>query len=328
MAKKKITRGVSKDFAKAFKESELYDLYENNRDELIVGVRNNYLNLYYNCDSVAKIKYTKGSIWCEIDKYYIDGNHYSGKDQEKRFKTSPKLICDHYNKIKEHSDIKPTDEKKAQSKLVILNNLNKNSNWHCVDVEYVKSFHNQTEKREAGLNARFDIIAVSKEKPHRVALIELKYGSGAIGSPSGIYKHVKDFVKFCDKDKGFFDEHLKDEIVEIIKSQKELGLSVPYELNDDVKLLPPEFYFVTLNNNAKNNDSSTPKQTMAGYLFNDYRWGCKRLSKVDCVEAEFGDITKKDNRFNATFLFSSATLENIEITDIIDGDYDEKIFPE
>jgi hypothetical protein len=79
-------------------------------------------------------------------------------------------------------------------------------------------------------------------------------------------------------------------------------------------------------NNAKEN-ASTPKQTMAGYLFNDKRWGCKKITTKDSVEKIFGDITRKDNSFFATFLFSKATLDNIGITDIIDGDYDERILP-
>ncbi len=66
---------------------------------------------------------------------------------------------------------------------------------------------------------------------------------------------------------------------------------------------------------------------MAGYLFKDYRWGCKRLTKDKCVEKDFGDITKKNNKFHATFLFSKATLENIGITDIIDSVYYERIIP-
>ena len=322
---KKIMRGISKDFAEAFIKSELSRLYKKHKDELLIGVRNNYLNLYYNCDSIAKIKYTKGSICCEIDKYYLEGKHYSSTDKEKRSKIKQSQICEQYQDIKKHSDAKATSEKKAQSKLVLLNNENKDSNWFCIDVEYVKSFSNNKEKKEAGFNGRFDIIALSKEEPHRVALIELKYGSGAISGASGIYKHVKDFSKFCDK--GFFEGHLKQEIIEIIKSQKELGIPVPFKIPKEVNVLTPNFYFITLNNNAKNKNASSPKQTMAGYLFKNHRWGCNRLSTKYCVEDDFGDITKKDNKFHATFLFSKATLENLEITDIIDGGYDERIIP-
>jgi len=314
---KKLTRGIPTDFSAAFKKSELYSLYENHKDELFIGVRNNYLNLYYNCDSIAKIKYTKSSICCEIDKYYTDG---------KQYKIKPIQICEQYEEIKKQSDSKPTPEKKAQSKLVLLNNANKDTNWFCIDVEYVKSFNNQKVKKAADFNGRFDIIAISKEKPHRVALIELKYGKGAIDGASGIYKHVQDYSKFSDK--GFFESHLKKEIIEIIKCQKELGIAVPLEVPNEDNILAPDFYFITLNNNAKTKNASTPKQTMAGYLFKDKRWGCKKLSTKYCVETEFGDITKKANKFHATFLFSKATLGNIEITDIIDGEYEERIIPE
>ncbi len=323
--KKKTTRGISKKFADEFLKSDLYKFYLKHKYELIVGVRNNYLNLYYNCDSIAKIKYSKGSIVCEIDKYYLDGKHYSSKDKEKHYVINQSQIIEQYNDIKNNSNAKATKEKKAQSKLVILNNENPCSNWYCLDVEYVKAFKNQDEKDKANFNGRFDIIAISKSKPHRIALIELKYGNGAIGGTSGIYKHVNDFIKFIDKD--FFEKHLKQEIIEIIQSQLNLGIHVPFVLPKREELLSPEFYFITLNNNVEESNDSTPKQTMAGYLFKDYRWGCKRLSKKYCVEMDFGDITKKSNKFHATFLFSKETLDDMKINDIIDGNYDERIVP-
>jgi len=322
---KKLTRGISKDFADEFLKSDLYKFYLKNNHELIIGVRNNYLNLYYNCDSIAKIKHTKGDIVCEIDKYYLDGNHYNSKDKEKHFRISQTEIIEKYPDIKKHSETKTTSEKKVQSKLVILNNQNPNSNWYCLDIEYVKAFRNKVEKDEANFNGRFDIIAISKGKPHKIALIELKYGSGAIGGKSGIYKHVKDFIKFIDK--KYFDKHLKQEIIEILNSQKNLDINIPFELPDlDDIALQPDFYFITLDNNPKK--ESTPKQTMAGYLFKDKRWHRRRSSTKYCVETDFGDITKKSNPFHATFLFSRETLDNIKINDIIDGDYDERILPE
>ena len=61
---KKLGRGISQEFAKEFKKTDLYNLYQENKDELIIGVRNNSLNLYYNCDSIAKITfpYKRNSI--------------------------------------------------------------------------------------------------------------------------------------------------------------------------------------------------------------------------------------------------------------------------
>jgi len=322
---KKITRGISKAFAKAFAKTDLYKHFLKNKNELILGIRNNYLNLYYNCDSIAKIKYIRGNIICEIDKYYLDGRHYKSKDKEKHFQIQPNEIIEQYSNIKNYSEIKISSEKKAQSKLVILNNQNPNSKWFCLDIEYVKAFDNNREKEKANFKARFDIIAISKSKPHKVALIELKYGKKAIGGKSGIYKHIDDFIKFIYK--NYFEQHLKQEIVEILKSWKNIGIDIPFELPNLKDISKPYFYFVTLDNNAYTKKSSTPKQTMAGYLFKDYRWGCKRLSKKNCVEIDFGDVTKKTNKLHVTFLFSNDTLENIKINDIIEGNYDEIIEP-
>ena len=322
MAEKKIIRGISEKFADAFKESCLYKLYFDHKHDLILGVRNNYLNLYYDCDSIAKIEYKKKRgdikkrIYCTIDQFYLEG--------ENGFDICPQEICDKYNNIIEQSKKKNTDEKKAQSQLVSKNNNNPNSNWFCVDVEYKKQFPN-IEKRD--FNGRFDIIAISKSKPHQIALIELKYGSKALGGKSGIYKHVKDFSDFCDK--GYF-EYFKKEIISIINSQIQLlDTFVPKELHNlDIKNISPvpELYFIILNNNAKPG-GSTPKQRMAAYLFKDQRWDCKRLSS-QCVEKEYGDITRKSNKLHASFLFSQTTLPDIEITDIIDGTYEEIIRPE
>ncbi|MGI6369547.1 MAG: hypothetical protein GX372_09325 [Ignavibacteria bacterium] len=318
-------RRISTEFAEAFKQSELYNLYKEHKHELFIGVRNNYLNLYYNCDSIARVEYKlrDKKINCVIDKYYLDGKHYDSKDKNKRYKTGPKEIYAQYEVIKSHSNIRKTQEKKAQSKLVLLNNKNLDSNWFCIDIEYVKPFKNEAAKNEANFNARFDIIALSKKKPYRVALIELKYGKGSLKEPSGIKKHVSDFSVFLEK--GYFEEHLKHDIIAIVESQKELGVDVPFGLikESDLKKVP-EFYFIILDNNAESVKASTPKQTLAGYLFKEKRWGCKRLAK-NTVENEFGDITKRGNKFFATFLFSKATLDNLEITDIIDGAYDERI---
>ena len=326
MGHNKITRGISKEFGEAFKKCELYELYKKHEDELFIGIRNNYLNLYYNCDSIAKVEYkgNRKKIVCEIDKYYLDGNHNISTSKEKRLKTVPHQINEQYEVIKKYSNKKSSDEKKAQSKLILLNNNNKNSKWFCIDIEYVKQFHNKKEKEEADFNGRFDIIAISKNNPHRIALIELKYGGGAIGGKSGIYKHIEDFKKFNEK--KYFEHHLKQEIIEIIESQIELGISVPFDLPLEKNILTPDFYIITLNN-TPNENGNTPKQTMAGYLFKNKQWNCQKLSTKVCVETSFGNVTKKDNIIHTTFLFSIADLNKIEITDIIDGIYDEKIVP-
>jgi len=312
-------RGINDTFTKAFKNSVLYALYKDHKDELIIGIRNNYLNLYYNCDSIAKIMYKNKSIICELDKYYLDGNHYKEK-KEKQYKIEPYEIFDNYEILKKHSNERTTNEKKAQSKLVILNNEDKSSNWFCIDIEYKKSFLNQIEKDKSNFKGRFDIIAISKKSPHKVAIIELKYSNKSIESDkndinkgSGIYKHIKDFYEFYNE--KLFEKQLKQEIVNIIKSFNNLGIKIPFDIPEINSISTvPEFYVITLDNK-----DNRPKQLMGEYLFNDKRWGGENQPKEDNFQKKFIDVLDINNEFHVTFLFSTQNLEEgITINDIIE----------
>lgn len=338
MTQEKIMRGISEQFAETFKQSCLYNFYFEHKDELILGVRNGYINLYYNCDSIAKIRCGHGKVSCVIASYYLK-NEIIASPKEKDDKkvtyipiSAEEIVSKYEQQIKPQSDAdtRSTDEKKAQARLVLCNNNNPASHWYCVDVEYRKQFLNKKEREDSGFNGRFDIVAVSKSSPHRVAIIELKYGAGAMGGSSGIKKHVEDFYQF----KHYY-ESFKDEIISMLNSQSLLGVSVPVELRNLDKTnfeAIPEFYFITLDNNAKSPRGYTPKQTMGAYLFNkgteNYNlWECKREAG-GCIDNEFGDITRKDNKkIHATFLFSGAKYPELGITDIIDGEYDEIIRP-
>ena len=86
---------------------------------------------------------------------------------------------------------------------------------------------------------------------------------------------------------------MKNEIIEIIKSQQYLGIDLPFELPEASSLISAEFYFIVLNNNPEKENGSTPKQTIAGYFFKNKRWGCKKLTGKYSVEESFKDITKK-----------------------------------
>ena len=54
----KNMRGIN--FAEKFKASCLYrELYLNHKDELFLAIRNDYLNIYYNNISIAKVSFTQ-----------------------------------------------------------------------------------------------------------------------------------------------------------------------------------------------------------------------------------------------------------------------------
>lgn len=301
-------RGTSIDdaFCKAFKNTKFYtDAYCLHKDEIIIGVRDGYINLYYNCDSIAKIDVSSPNE-ATIDSYYTSGAKATILDDE---------FMSYYNLIKRNSDQRSKNEKQAQENLFIANNSNPLSKWFCIDLEYTKSLKG----KEQAEDWRFDIIAITREAPFRVALIELKYGKGALKEPSGIRSHVLDFYGF-HKRNDFVK--LKPEIISIIHKLVSLGIDVPERLRNikesDIQSTP-EYYFITLNNNPGGQNASTPKQTMSGYLFEDKRWGCKRVSSLVKKSGDYYTITENSKTFKPIFLFSKANLPNLLINDILDS---------
>ena len=301
-------RGTAIDeaFCEDFKSTKFYtEIYQKHKNEIIIGIRDGYINLYYNCDSIAKIKVDKPSI-AELKSYYTD---------EKADILSDKDYVSFYDIIKKNSDRRNKKEKQAQERLFIDNNNNPSSGWFCIDVEFTKSLRG----KDTAEDWRFDIIAISKVAPFRVALIELKYDKEAIKGKSGVRTHVRDFYTFHKENRY---ENLKDEIVSIVKSLQRIGVDVPYSfagISTNKFAIYPEFYFIMINNNAKAG-ASTPEQTMSGYLFKDKRWNCKRISKHVIEEGDYFTLTENDKDFKPIFLFSSATLPNINIQDILDFD--------
>lgn len=310
--------GITDTFAEKFKSSKFYtEIYCKHEDEVIIGIRDGYICLYYNCDCISKIIENGNTILGTINNYYIGKNNNCTDSCVSNI--SEDEIVSLYPLIKERSDNRNKYEKQAQQKLFMHNNNNSESNWFCIDVEYTKSLKGNDKAEDW----RFDIIAISKSKPYKIALIELKYGCGAIGGKSGIRTHIKDFYSFHKNDgtNKFGFTELKKEIVSIVKALKKVGVSIPKEIEglteNDISMAP-EFYFITLDNNSQSVNGSTPKQTMSGYLFDDKRWNCKRISTLVKREGDFYKLTENDTTFSPVFLFSKETLPNIRITDIIE----------
>jgi len=312
--------GIDESFVKSFKESKLYtDVYAKHSQDLIIGVRNKSINLYYNCDSIADISLGKRKgLTVDIAPYYLNGLNAPVDDC---------LIAENYLTIIDSSNRRTTDEKKAQHRLVVNNNNNTNSKWFCVDVEYTKGYLNKPDKR-GNCTGRFDVVAISKEKPHRIAIIEIKYGAGAIrenGANGGsIRQHIKDFVAFngVDKDGNSYFDEFKEEVIKILNAESLLVDDVPESLRglSVADIAPcPEFYVITLDNNSIEGDRATPKMTMGAQLFKDKRWGGRRISPLVNSEGDYFDLKGNDANFKTTFLFSSKTWKDLDEPDIKDN---------
>lgn len=337
---KTLNRGVSVALIDAFKRSPLYALYQQHSDELFIGVRNNYLNIYYRLNNIAEVRLVgDGLISCGIHPYFLrrSGNNnvvLTGVDIET-------LIIDRYEAIKNLVENKKnmTSEKVAQQMLVMQNNASPSSKWFCIDVEWARSFSCQAEK-DSCISARMDIIAISKEAPHRVAVIELKYGSKSISGDAGILKHIQDFKtlkegSIHDGTRIDYYDGMCTDICNILEAYDTLGIALPDTLKNLSKekfAALPEFYVLTVDNNAVSWGATTPKQTMAAYLFspnsfNYLAWDCRQPAR-DNVQAKLGiDVLDASSALPVTFIFSKQNVTNLQVNDILEDNSYEIIRP-
>ena len=314
-------RGISPKLISAFKNSELYKLSKDS-PKILACIRDNAIGLYYNADRVAMISLdNQRKLQCKINSYYISDYYlYKNKRTPGKEEThTPKSICDSFEKIKRNSEKRSTPEKKAQQALFYANNSNPNSKWICLDIEY-----KQSQKAQGGLTdpftGRFDIIALSKAKPYRIAIIELKYNKKSIGGDSGVVKHLRDFYKF-NNDKCI--SNLKEEIKMELENLSKLELlNNSISINDIEKDCAKglEFYIICLYDTKV-----SPRGTVGGYLFNEIHpeWGTKRVSTKN-AENELS-LEEYSILNEVKFLFKHVpTPTDICINDILDIDNYEK----
>lgn len=302
-------RGINGNLLSAFKSSKIYKLIQENPTEVLACIRNNAIGIYYNADRIAMVSLDRnGKLKCSTNHYYLSG--VSNSEADKTF--LPDEIYDSFELIKTNSDARSTLEKKAQQALIYANNANPKSNWICADIEYRQSTKVQIEVTDK-FTGRFDIIAISKVTPHRIAVIELKYNGGAIGGDAGVVKHLKDFQCFNNQ---YCIGNLKKELKDILNNLGELELLDNPPIDIDVKndfISEIEFYMIFLYDTVE-----SPRGTVGGYLFNEIHpeWGTKKVSTKN-AEKELplgGDILKKVN-----FLFKRVSgPTDLDIDDILD----------
>lgn len=333
-------RGISQALINAFKQSPVYALYLQHTDELHIGIRNNYLNVYYRLNNIAEVRLANdGVITCAIHPYFLrsEGNSNTtlrGEDIQRQ-------IVDRYDDIKYLVENKKTTtlEKTSQQELVMQNNANPDSKWFCVDVEWARMFNDQEEK-DSCMSSRMDIIAISKEAPYRVAVIELKYGKKSINGTAGVIKHIQDFktLKEGSMHHGVRIDYYNGmctDICNILEAYNALGISLPVTLKNVKKEMfapVPEFYIMTMDNNAASSRGTTPKQTMAAYLFSpdsrSYKeWDCRHPARQNVQNLLGINVLDATSALPVTFVFSKQGVGNIHITDILEDNVHEIIRP-
>ncbi len=225
---------------------------------LMLAIRENFVNIYYRGGNILNIKeHNKDFYQASFDDQYNKSgllipesptviNHQNDSRSWIDSFPSRKNIMDEYFSTYGKA------EREFQQLIARENNnstISNESEYFVSDIEVTEPY------------ARFDIMAIRWLATQRkngckckVALIEMKYGDGALGGSAGLLKHLKDMEKLISNK----DSYAK--LLETMESQfnqlDELGLlkfnkgtsNAKVKLNADEK---PEVIFILANHNPR-----------------------------------------------------------------------------
>ena len=190
---------------------KIKSLLENKGDnKFFLGVREDYLSIYYMGMSIATVQVLKrGGCSYTLSYYYLQGVKdkngvckYDGKKKgyytlssevfwnEDNFRTILHNVRCHVLGFGEKGYVYL--EKACQQWIINANNSNSQSEWYYVDIEYVYKKDGEKSNHPFG---RADMIAIKKipdHGVHKVAFVELKVGTGAYDISIEVPKNITD----------------------------------------------------------------------------------------------------------------------------------------
>lgn len=277
-----MARAISKDFLDDLLTGELKPLLDmvHIDDTLDLELRGKCINIYYRGGSLFRIT-EKGSGTYEIcfDSNYCNTEAWRNTGSKVESKPTIEQAVKDIPYYKQAMDMwfhkHPKYEREFQQLLVRENNnqgdISKSTDYYIIDIEYADSNENR--------KSRFDIVALkwkSKSSDRRnpekcsIALMELKYGDGALNNDSGIKEHLNDLKNFMSIGKEKLDDFKKD-IETVFKQKCQLGLvdglqEKQYEVS--ISFENPEVILLFADHDP---DSSVLVKELTDINYNDYK---------------------------------------------------------
>ena len=224
----------------------------------MLAIRDGYVNVYYRGGNILRVTECEGFYQTYFDvKYVVSGQIVANSEDIIRNQSDGQRLVSYFSERKivmdEYFALKGKAEREFQQLVARENNYSSISN----ESEYFVSDIEVTVPRLA----RFDILAIrwlaSQRKNGgkcRAALIEMKYGDGALGGEAGLLKHLRDMNVFLSDKKHYAD--LLGTMESQFNQLDELGLLNFNKgtSNAKVKLDPghkPEVIFILANHNPR-----------------------------------------------------------------------------
>lgn len=233
---------------------------------LMLAIRKNCINIYYRGGNIINLKdHNKGFYQASFDDQYnkfgqdipFSPTTITNQDDAKKWVVS---FPDRKNVMDEYFSAYGKSEREFQQLVARENNNSTISN----ESEY---FISDIEVTDPDCGARFDIMAIrwlatqrKKGNNCKAALIEMKYGDGALEGSAGLLKHLKDMeTLISNKDRygklmltmeSQFNQLDQLELLKFNKGTSEAKV----KLNTDEK---PEVIFILANHNPRSTKLKT-----------------------------------------------------------------------
>ena len=165
-------------------------------DTLMLAIRRDYVNIYYRGGSILKLEEQGKSYKATFDSNYTSVGTTPLPELPQKISSSEdiKVWVDNFPVLKQIMDRwffeKSKAEREFQQLVVRENNYSPISN----ETEY---FIADIELADSNVGARFDMLAIKwpaqarKSGEVHLALLEMKYGDGALTNESGVTEHLR-----------------------------------------------------------------------------------------------------------------------------------------
>lgn len=223
-------RQIDEKMLDAFLHGKLHPLLEavKKDDALDLELRGDSVNIYYRGGSLFKITEKQGKYTVFFNKKYCVTDSSVLEEYP-----DVKVAVDNMPFYKQAMDWwfheHPKYEREFQQVIARennnLGNISRGTDYYIVDIEYANKVN------AADKSARFDMVALkwlsdgaTRKDVQKVslALIEVKFGNGALQGKAGVSDHLKDFHHFLS-DQSFLKEFCED--MSVVFAQKcQLGL--------------------------------------------------------------------------------------------------------
>ncbi len=256
-------RGLTNDFMNDLKTGNLSVLLQQvfKDDTLCLAIRKNYINIYYRGCNLLCVRTNGQSYDYHFDKNYLNHQppHYISLADLQSLNSIEDYIKA-FPLLKQEIDLwfhdnKRPYEREFQQHVMRDNNINmttttskgtsNDTDYFVADIEYANT--------ENG--SRFDLIGIkwSSTGPARkngkvttLAIMEMKYGDGAMTGTAGIIKHFKDMDLFAKNGKlTMLAQEVETQFNQLYELGLVKGINKPIQI--DMKNQKPEYLLLPAN---------------------------------------------------------------------------------